>query len=147
MRIIKLAAAPQSAEQQTIQEAMGEIESAAALINKSSNDLKNNQTEDLFKKDGIIEAIQNGNLRRLDQNKVNASLKALAEVSQACLRINQAFFIIEQNGGDLKQISPMLIQALQSGQYSAFQSSMANFQSNLTGTTGTIQQSVTQTAV
>jgi hypothetical protein len=125
--------------QQEIMGAMGQIQESVALINKSIETLQADHIEELFKKDGVINALQSGNIRRLDQNKVNTSLQAMAEIATSSLSINQALRVIEDNGGEVNTVVNMAVQALQVGNYSAFQSGMANFQSNLTGMTGTMQ--------
>lgn len=129
----------QKKSQENIQGAMAEISQATALINKSLSTLQTQQMENLFKKDGIINAIQNGDIRKIDQNKVNESLEAMSAISQATLAINQSIKVIEDEGGDINKILTMTVQALQSGNYSAFTETMAGFQQNMTGMTGTIQ--------
>jgi hypothetical protein len=153
MKIYKIteAATPQQMtpeqikSQQEIIAAVNQIQESVALINKSIEALQIDKIEDLFKKDGIIKALQNEEIRRLDQNKVNQSLQAMASIATSSLAINQALRVIEDNGGDAKIAIDMSVGALQTGNYSAFVSTMANFQTNLTGTTGTIQNSITNT--
>ena len=146
MKIYKIAqvAQPQMTPEQMksrqeIMGATGQIQESVGLINKSIETLQMDKIEDLFKKDGIINALQNGNIRRLDQNKVNQSLQAMAEIATSSLAINQALRVIEDNGGEIGNVVGMAVEALNTGNYSAFQSTMANFQSNLTGMTGTMQ--------
>ena len=145
MKIIRIAQNPQSAQmtkeqqdsQKIIQESMSEIQQAVGLINKSMNTLQATQTEKLFQKDGLINALQNGDIRRLDQNKVNQSLQAMGDISQGSLAINNALMTIENEGGDIKGVMGMAIQSLQTGNFSAFVSTMGNFQNSLSGMTGT----------
>ena len=153
MKIIRISqqAQPQMTPEQiesqkTIQGATSEIMQAIALINKSLNTLLVNQTENLFKKDELINAIQNGDIRKLDQNKVNQSLEAMASISQGSLAINQALREIENEGGNINEVLQMTVTSLKSGNYSSFTQSMPSFQSNLTGMTGTTQHSVTENA-
>jgi len=139
MKIYKIAQAKQTKEQQEITGSIAQVQDSIALINKSIETLQIDKINDLFKKDGIINALQSGSIRRLDQNKVNQSLQAMAAIATSSLAINQALRVIEQNGGDVNTVMGMSVQALQVGNYSAFQATMADFQSGLTGMTGTTQ--------
>lgn len=133
-------------KQQVFQESLGMIQNASAMVNKSIQTLQTNQTETLFTKEGFINAIQNGDIRKININKVNDSIKAMQAISQSALAINEAIREVENVGGDVNSINGMIVQAILSGNYSSFTQSLPGFQQNLGAQTGTTSHSVTETA-
>ena len=141
MKIFKISA-NSSAQQQEMQDAIGTVQAAIATINKSITTLAalpTNQTgRELFQKDGIRNALQNGNIRNVDQNMIRQSLGNMGTILQSILAINEQFRVLENSGINVQQdVIPKVVAGLQTPNPQAFQSSMSGFVNNLSAMTGT----------
>lgn len=131
-------------EVKTVMEAIQYLNQAVANINRSLEVLERTGTAQLFTRNGIMQAIQGGDLTGLDINSVNEALNAMQQISNSALAINNALRIVKENPEaaqmmkmDINMLSNMMMTALQSGDYSSFQASMSGFQTNLQSMVGT----------
>lgn len=127
-----------------VMEAIQHINLAIANINKSLQVLETTGTAQLFTRQGVVEALQSGDLTGLDINNVNDALNAMQQISNSALMLNNALRIVKENPDaarmlqtDINVLSNMMVTSLQSGDYSQFNSMMGDFQSVVGGMAGT----------
>lgn len=127
-----------------VSDALNKINNSVAVINKSLNDIESTGIDQLFQRENLIEAIQSGDLSRIDVNKVDQALNAMQYISQAVPIINSALRVINDNAEaaktlnlDIQGMQGLIISSLQSGNWSQFQSTMSNFQTQMGSMSGT----------
>ena len=82
---------------QQIAEALQHVNMAIANINKCLATLEQTNTMQLFSRDGIIQAIQSGDMTALDVNTVDQALQAMQGISQSTLMLNNALAVIKND--------------------------------------------------
>ena len=134
---------------QEVAEAIQQVNMAIANVNKSLETLEQTGTMQLFSRNGVIQAIQSGDMTALDATNVDQALQAMQGISQSALALNNALAIIKNNAHalqlmkmDIGGVMNMMVTALTNGDYSAFQSTLSNFQSQLGQMTATNTQSI-----
>ena len=144
MKIIRLTQAqtnqPSQAVVQEVIQAMTTLNEAVASINQDLETLNQTGVMQLFQKENLISAIQSGNAAALTPPNVQQALDAMGRISQSVLVLDNALRVLKDNEAVTKQLQMDysvivngMIQGLQSGNYQALQSGMANFQQNLSG--------------
>jgi len=130
---------------QEIMEATSIVGNSVATINQGLKIIADTGVEQLFKKETLINAIQSGDTSQLDINKVNQALQAMTNISQTIPIMNQAFRTIDENktisiqmGMDSRSLMNTVMQSLNSGDYSQFTAILNQFQSGLSGMSGTM---------
>ena len=131
-------------EVQEVMEATERLKAAVANISQSLQIIERSGVAQLFQKENLIESIQSGDITRLDVNTIDQALEAMTHISQAVPIINGCLRVIQENPQaaralktDVNSLSSLIITSLQTGDYSQFQSTMANFQSGMSGMGGT----------
>ena len=147
MRIYKISQQQQPIDQEAMQEvaeAINRVNQSVAIMNQSIQVIEQTGVANLFQKDSLIQAIQSGDLSKLDPTKVEQALQAMQNIAQASPILNNAMAVVRDNQRasqmlkmDFTAVQNMIINSLQSGDYSQFQSTMSNFQSTLNGLSAT----------
>lgn len=131
-------------QMQAVMEAIQYLNMAVANINQSLQTMESAGTMQLFSRAGVIQAIQSGDLTGLNINEVNDSLNAMQQISQSALAINNALKVVRDNADaanlmkmDINILANMMVTSLQSGDFSAFTSTLGGYQSQLGAMTNT----------
>lgn len=129
---------------QEVADAINKVNQAVATMNQSIQVIEQTGVAELFQKDSLIQAIQSGDLAKLDSTKVEQALHAMQNIAQASPILNNAMAVVRDNQQaaqtlkmDFTAVQNMIVNSLQSGDYSQFQSTMSNFQSAIGGLSAT----------
>lgn len=138
---------PAVAEQ--INEAILTLQNSIATINQSLKIIETTGANQLFQRNNIINAITSGNLQKLNVNTINQALQAMTHISQTVPLINSSMKVLKENATaaqgmnlNINTVMNSINQSLRSGDYSQFTAQMQGFQQNLSGMSGTIQNTV-----
>ena len=151
--INKAAAGPLTPDAQTLRQkqeisaTIQRLEQSIAVINKGVKTIEQTGLINLFTKNGIISAIQSGDLNKFDINTVNQGLQAMHSISTTMPIINSCLRYLQENADIAAQINPnfaninnvysMMVNQINTGDYSQFEAGMANFQAAMPGMAGT----------
>lgn len=151
--INRTAAGPLTPDAQTLQKkqevsaTIQRLEQSIAVINKGVKTIEQTGLINIFTKNGIIGAIQGGDLSKFDINTVNQGLQAMRGISTTMPIINNCLRYLQENTDIAAQVNPnfaninniytMMVTQINTGDYSQFQSGMANYEAQMPGMAGT----------
>lgn len=143
MKIYKISQATNQGEVE-VREAVATLTQAIANINKSLQIIEQNDISKLFQRQNLIKEIQAGNLARLDINKINDSLTAMANIARVVPIINTSLKTIQDNDAiakqlkvDIRNIQNVIVTTIQQGSFVQQVNSLPGFQQMMPSIGGT----------